>query len=390
MTHRREENPSLTMNNDAFRALVNQSVSGEGSSSTKKSTKEIAREAVEQEISQKARKKQQKQKYTEDEEEEEEDERGKKRYRDRATERRKGLNLDYKEDVEVKKVKKEMTKYLGGDEEHTHLVKGLDYALAESVRRGMKNDEQQQQDHTRHDIPKRRIVNIDTWISHSDLGQSVLLFLTKKKMQMKSSSMIHQTTFLFNVEGNVHDLKNAWEIPATRIISSSQSDNMLFQRMTPLDDNVLDRIKAVTQCNTREEVQKRTKKETKHQQQQQLFSEETKKQKGEVSDDNDDIFEDAGCDYYVAPVSEANKPTSSVTKKVAIFTELSEQAHPQENVRTQVPPAVISATATTTTTGKQGLSMSYYDGLYGEEMDVDFDGAEAEYSYETKKKHKKK
>ena len=108
-----------------------------------------------------------------------------------------------------------------------------------------------------------------------------------------------------------------------------------------------------------------------------------------MSDDNDDIFEDAGCDYHVAPVSEANKPTSNVTKKVAIFAELSEQAPPQENVRTQTTP-VISATATATTTGKQGLSMSDYDGLYGEEMDVDFDGTQAEYTYETKKKRKKK
>jgi hypothetical protein len=56
-------------------------------------------------------------------------------YRDRAKERRSGaLNPDYKasrklDDV-AKEVDKEMSKYLGGDEQHTHLVKGLDFALA--------------------------------------------------------------------------------------------------------------------------------------------------------------------------------------------------------------------------------------------------------------------
>lgn len=63
--------------------------------------------------------------------------------RDRAEERRKGLNLDYErnamsglpgtDDQLNQTMSVEETKYLGGDLEHTHLVKGLDYALLQKV-----------------------------------------------------------------------------------------------------------------------------------------------------------------------------------------------------------------------------------------------------------------
>ncbi|CAG8785013.1 4721_t:CDS:1, partial [Acaulospora morrowiae] len=67
------------------------------------------------------------------------------KYRDRAAERRTGANPDYQdteqilkalnnsEELEAKLVY-EQSKYLGGDTEHTHLVKGLDYALLAKVR----------------------------------------------------------------------------------------------------------------------------------------------------------------------------------------------------------------------------------------------------------------
>jgi hypothetical protein len=65
--------------------------------------------------------------------------------RDRAEERRRGVNPDYASanqllrtigtngDVNVAALSVEDSKYLGGDLEHTHLVKGLDYALLQKV-----------------------------------------------------------------------------------------------------------------------------------------------------------------------------------------------------------------------------------------------------------------
>ncbi|ORX98153.1 hypothetical protein K493DRAFT_336264 [Basidiobolus meristosporus CBS 931.73] len=66
------------------------------------------------------------------------------KYRDRARERRRGENPDYVETERIlatlqtpedPNLAYEKSKYLGGDAEHTHLVKGLDYALLEKVRR---------------------------------------------------------------------------------------------------------------------------------------------------------------------------------------------------------------------------------------------------------------
>jgi hypothetical protein len=57
-------------------------------------------------------------------------------YRDRAEERRKGHNPDYDDEVsKLTDMDVEKSKYLGGDLKHTHLVKGLDYALLSKVSR---------------------------------------------------------------------------------------------------------------------------------------------------------------------------------------------------------------------------------------------------------------
>ncbi|PFH38085.1 RED family protein [Besnoitia besnoiti] len=60
------------------------------------------------------------------------------RYKDRAEERRKGKDELYQQVAEelqeMKERSIEESKYLGGDVEHTHLVKGLDFALLSKVR----------------------------------------------------------------------------------------------------------------------------------------------------------------------------------------------------------------------------------------------------------------
>ncbi|GAB5035315.1 Hypothetical protein NocV09_02500710 [Nannochloropsis oceanica] len=64
-------------------------------------------------------------------------------YRDRAEERRKGINPDYDDEItRLVHMDAEKTKYLGGDVKHTHLVKGLDYALLQKVRTEMHDEEE--------------------------------------------------------------------------------------------------------------------------------------------------------------------------------------------------------------------------------------------------------
>jgi len=85
-------------------------------------------------------------------EEEKEEEPDLPRYRDRAKERREDQNPDYEPTdmgslhavappgtvdlriADAHRISIENSKYLGGDVEHTHLVKGLDYALLHKVR----------------------------------------------------------------------------------------------------------------------------------------------------------------------------------------------------------------------------------------------------------------
>ncbi|CAI5734558.1 unnamed protein product [Peronospora destructor] len=56
-------------------------------------------------------------------------------YRDRAAERRKGDTGDMIDAKEHKHLDTEQSKFLGGDMKHTHLVKGLDYALLAQLKR---------------------------------------------------------------------------------------------------------------------------------------------------------------------------------------------------------------------------------------------------------------
>src|ERR1044072_192718 len=79
------------------------------------------------------------------------------KYRDRAAERRTGANPDYHETEQILKALNnsetleaklvyEQSKYLGGDTEHTHLVKGLDFALLNKVRNEIQQGDDDQDD----------------------------------------------------------------------------------------------------------------------------------------------------------------------------------------------------------------------------------------------------
>lgn len=89
------------------------------------------------------------------------------KYRDRASERRQGINPDYHHDdpmntaqayravapdlksgfdaAERRRQMIQESKFLGGDMEHTHLVKGLDYALLQKVRSEIQHKEAEQE-----------------------------------------------------------------------------------------------------------------------------------------------------------------------------------------------------------------------------------------------------
>eukprot|EP00462_Mataza_sp_D1_P009362 CAMPEP_0175162058 /NCGR_PEP_ID=MMETSP0087-20121206/24949_1 /TAXON_ID=136419 /ORGANISM="Unknown Unknown, Strain D1" /LENGTH=544 /DNA_ID=CAMNT_0016450541 /DNA_START=27 /DNA_END=1661 /DNA_ORIENTATION=- len=63
-------------------------------------------------------------------------------YRDRAKERATGENPDYADIEQYEDVDIAQSKYLGGDVAHTHLVKGLDYALLDKMRSLVEKEEE--------------------------------------------------------------------------------------------------------------------------------------------------------------------------------------------------------------------------------------------------------
>lgn len=116
-------------------------------------------------------------------------------YRDRAEERRKGVLTEEDANLEAIAADESLSKFLGGDEEHTHLVKGLDYALLERVRHQQRQATEEEgsdyedvdeaikeQEEIKHDTKKKEIEIV------TPLGQSLYKLLLAPKPPIESSS----------------------------------------------------------------------------------------------------------------------------------------------------------------------------------------------------------
>ena len=246
------------MNNEGFRQLINQS-------SKRKTTKEIAREAVEEEFNERKRKgggrnladgyssneeddrpnpKWKRQQEGKDDAADDDNKRSNQRekkkkakkdegakYRDRAKERREGKNVDYELSAGIQsttsqiesmftdqsKSSEEMSKYLGGDEAHTHLVKGLDKALADKVRREeMGRHTSSQNDATKNNQTKNNI----------DLDDVIENFHSKKRNHQQSFLKQSDSTAKsrFNLSTNFqHRLRH----PSLPVCSDHTSSDIL-------------------------------------------------------------------------------------------------------------------------------------------------------------------
>ncbi|XP_043704969.1 suppressor of mec-8 and unc-52 protein homolog 2 [Telopea speciosissima] len=176
------------------------------------------------------------------------------KYRDRAKERREDQNPDYEptefgafhavappgavdlRSADAQKISIENSKYLGGDVEHTHLVKGLDYALLHKVRSEIdkKPDVGEETD------GKSRVPKDDQPVSfRTATAKSVYQWIVKPQTIIKSNEMFlpGRMAFIFNMEDNFsHD------IPTT--LHRSRADCPVPEEMVTVsvDGSVLDRI----------------------------------------------------------------------------------------------------------------------------------------------------
>jgi hypothetical protein len=314
------------MDNEAFRSLVNKQV---------KSTKEIAREAVETEFREKAQKRGgggggrrgRRSEYDSDSASDDDNDHLTKRrrddegnnsnepewkrrrkekaaaatattvYRDRAKERREGKNLDYNDTSTVtaniynngdeysdKKRQAELSKFLGGDEQHTHLVKGLDVALASKIRReemgnkkqtGAEREEEEDLDQLLEDAyntqknetttssvstNSKKSSSIAMIQPKSDLGKSVQKYLLKHYQQQPSvaaatqqqsiqinptkQNSIQRSHYTFSLDSTIQNRSKAWDVPQLKMIGGGQQQQRQQQvTMTPLDCHLIATIR---------------------------------------------------------------------------------------------------------------------------------------------------
>ncbi|PVH61394.1 hypothetical protein PAHAL_3G023800 [Panicum hallii] len=175
------------------------------------------------------------------------------RYRDRAKERREDQNPDYEPTelgsfhavappgtdlrlADAHKISIEKSKYLGGDLEHTHLVKGLDYALLHKVRSEIekKPDAEDGKD------AKSRSTKEDQAVSfRTATAKSVYQWIIKPQSIIKENELFlpGRMSFIYNMEEGVNN-----DIPTT--LHRSKADCPIPEEMVTVsvDGSVLDRI----------------------------------------------------------------------------------------------------------------------------------------------------
>ena len=126
-------------------------------------------------------------------------------YRDRAKERRLGVSNEYAISEEaVKDLTVEESKYLGGDMEHTHLVKGLDFALLAKIRSEMEDKEPEVSRKQKSDHRKES----EALAARSALGGAMRAQLMQQSHASKPSELFLQgrTTFIFSLDEDFGDI----------------------------------------------------------------------------------------------------------------------------------------------------------------------------------------
>ncbi|KAG7273465.1 hypothetical protein CRUP_032713 [Coryphaenoides rupestris] len=185
------------------------------------------------------------------------------KYRDRARERRDGVNKDYEETelisttanyravgptaeadksaAEKRRQVIQESKFLGGDMEHTHLVKGLDFALLQKVRAEITSKEKEEEDlmekvqkEVKKDVEQEEKMEFKT-----RLGRNVY------RMVFRSRVVERNELFLPGRMAYVVDLEDEYadtDIPTTLIRSKADCPSMEAQTTLTTNDIVISKL----------------------------------------------------------------------------------------------------------------------------------------------------
>ncbi|XP_036403816.1 protein Red [Megalops cyprinoides] len=185
------------------------------------------------------------------------------KYRDRARERRDGVNKDYEEtelisttanyravgptaeaDKSAAEKRRQLiqeSKFLGGDMEHTHLVKGLDFALLQKVRAEITSKEKEEED---------LIEKVQKEVKKDEDPEQKIEFKTRLgrniyRILFKSRQMERNELFLPGRMAYVVDLEDEYadtDIPTTLIRSKADCPTMEAQTTLTTNDIVISKL----------------------------------------------------------------------------------------------------------------------------------------------------
>ncbi|KAJ3684415.1 hypothetical protein LUZ61_013579 [Rhynchospora tenuis] len=176
------------------------------------------------------------------------------KYRDRAKERREDQNPDYEPtelgafhavappgtvelgSADAHKLAIEKSKYLGGDLEHTHLVKGLDYALLNKVRSEI--EKKPDSDDAKEGISRAAKEDKDVSF-RTATAKSVYQWIVKPQVVSKASEMFLPGRMAF-----VYDMEDGFTHDIPTVLHRSKADCPVPEEMVTVsvDGSVLDRI----------------------------------------------------------------------------------------------------------------------------------------------------
>ncbi|XP_005097333.1 protein Red isoform X2 [Aplysia californica] len=185
------------------------------------------------------------------------------KYRDRAKERREGHNKDYSEtevisttadyravapdakaienNAERRKQVIQASKYLGGDMEHTHLVKGLDYALLEKVRAEITSKEREDEDmmETVVSQPKEEEDPEEKITFKTKLGRNIYRTLFRNRVPQRNELFLpRRMAYVIALEDEFAES----DIPATLIRSKADCPSLQATTTLTTNDIVINKL----------------------------------------------------------------------------------------------------------------------------------------------------
>ncbi|XP_058790582.1 protein Red isoform X2 [Phymastichus coffea] len=302
------------------------------------------------------------------------------KYRDRARERRDGVNQDSVEDpitnasayravapdlksgldaAERRRQMIQQSKFLGGDMEHTHLVKGLDYALLQKVRSEIEAKEYEQEQEMEKLIKPKEKVKEEKKVEKKD---EETMFKTKTARNihrivsiMKSKNVEHNELFTPGRMAYVIDLDDDTEgdIPTTLIRSKADVPTIDNTPTLTTNDIVINKLAQIlSYLRQGSRHGKKGKKNKDGRGRPEDFNDMELAPQKTVQDDS--IYGDIG--DYVPSISKIESSHSKSSKKKESYFDKPAEEYTEKDNAPQLPnPSVASVTVSEATQKKGGL-----------------------------------